>query len=128
MWYRFNLLAPAGYTAKFPSTGFSVGSTNHIFLFVYRYQWNNTPLLITDKTLPAPSGCQHCGAPRVFELQLMPPLVYLLRTSSGVDVEFGTVLVYTCSKSCWQVGSSAREEYVYVQYEPEDSQLVKWTS
>ena len=57
----------------------------------------------------------------------MPPLVYLLRTSSGVDVEFGTVLVYTCSKSCWHDKSSAREEYIYIQSQPEDLQLMKWS-
>lgn len=85
------------------------------------------PLLITDKTLPAPSACHYCGAPRVFELQLMPPLVYLLKASSGVDIEFGTVLVYTCSKSCWHDGSLACEEYICVQSEPEDTQLMKWS-
>lgn len=57
----------------------------------------------------------------------MPPLVYLLRASSGVDVEFGTVLVYTCSKSCWHDKSSACEEYIYVQSQPEDLHLMKWS-
>ena len=92
-----------------------------------RYQWNGTPLLVTDGMLPAPPACQHCGAARVFELQLMPPLVYLLKTSSDVAIEFGTVIVYTCSKSCWHVGSLAREEYLYIQSEPENSQMMKWS-
>ena len=97
-------------------------------IYMRRYQWNGTPLLITDQTLLAPLACQHCGAPRVFELQLMPPLVYLLKANSSVDVEFGTVLVYTCSKSCWHVGSVAREEYIYIQSEPEDARLTKLSS
>lgn len=120
-WYRFNLLAFAGLTVSLP-----VGLDQ--FSCLYRYQWNGTPLLITDKTSPTPSPCQHCGAPRVFELQLMPPLVYLLRSGSQVNVEFGTVLVYTCSRSCWRYGSSTLEEYIHVQSEPENSQLMKWSS
>ena len=93
-----------------------------------RYQWDGTPLLITDKVPSTPSACQHCGAPRVFELQLMPPLVYLLKASTGASVEFGTILVYTCSKSCWYAGSEAREEYVCLQSGAEDLQLMKWSN
>ena len=80
----------------------------------------------------------------------MPPLVYLLQKSvqertdhsvklnpssrlenqhtgreSGLilpPVEFGTVLVYSCCKSCWEDGGGAvfREECVFVQAEPDD--------
>ena len=131
VWYRFNLLASTGLYNLMCLPIFSVWFSmvaQITFSYLYRYQWDSTPLLIAGKRLPAPLACQYCGAPRVFELQLMPPLVYLLRTSSGVEVELGTVLVYTCSKSCWQVGSSACEEYIYVQSEPEDSQLAKWSS
>ena len=77
--------------------------------------------------------CKECGAPCVFELQLMPPLVYILeqygvkglQRANGQDllpsleraVEFGTVLVYSCSASCWedQASSVFREETVVVQ-------------
>ena len=91
-----------------------------------RYQWNGIPLLVTDSALPpSPPSCQHCGSPRVFELQFMAPLVYLLKLRSQVNIEFGTVIVYACSKSCWQDGSGFREEFIYLQPGPDDSQLTK---
>ena len=55
----------------------------------------------------------------------MAPLVYLLKIRSQTDIEFGTVIVYTCSKSCWQDGSGFREEFIYLQPGPEDSLLTK---
>ena len=70
----------------------------------------------------------------MYELQLMPPLVYILHQSlshthnSKVSklppedrvVEFGTVLVYSCSASCWSEGdlvnfAQFRQEIVVVQ-------------
>ncbi|XP_060933344.1 programmed cell death protein 2-like [Limanda limanda] len=70
------------------------------------------------------SACGSCGGPRAFELQLMPALVSLLqRTQGGVELEFGTVLVFTCVSSCWTPGSgSAVEEFCFVQTDP-DQQL-----
>lgn len=32
-------------------------------------------------------------------------------------VEFGTIIIFTCSKSCWQEGDAARNEHVIVQME-----------
>jgi len=91
-----------------------------------RYQWNGIPLIVTDSGMPpCPPSCQYCGSPKVFELQLMAPLVYLLKIRSRIDIEFGTVIVYTCSQSCWQDGSEFREEFIYLQPGPEDSQLTK---
>ena len=73
----------------------------------------------------------------MYELQLMPPLVYILHQSitqaqsmESKDsellllkekvVEFGTVLVYSCSASCWEEENTNnigqfREEVVVVQ-------------
>ncbi len=76
--------------------------------------------------------CEHCGAPRKFEFQIMPQLLYYLKVDSATnivapsnvetrakvaqnlsvplekamsnatdeDIEWGTLDVYTCSKSC----------------------------
>lgn len=57
--------------------------------------------------------CENCGAPRLFEIQIMPQILsYVLQglkaTVSatgpagveGVDLDFGTLAIYTCSKSC----------------------------
>ena len=73
----------------------------------------------------------------MYELQLMPPLVYVLHQSLEVQstglrdselalakervVEFGTVLIYSCSASCWEEENPSnniarfREEVVVVQ-------------
>ncbi|XP_065897913.1 programmed cell death protein 2-like [Dysidea avara] len=93
---------------------------------ILRYQWNGIPLLVTTDSAipPSPPSCQYCGSPRVFELQLMAPLVYLLKTRSQTDIEFGTVIVYTCFKSCWQ-DRNGFKEVIYLQSGPEDSQLTK---
>jgi hypothetical protein len=43
---------------------------------------------------PAPPACPACRAPRVFECQLMPPLLRLL------NVDALCLAVYCCSESC----------------------------
>lgn len=108
---------------------------------ILRYRRGGEPLFISE--LPAHlagavTPCSSCGGPRTLELQLMPALVSLLRrrTDDGgggggdggeqdVGLEFGTVLVYTCTKSCWTAGStSAVEEVCVVQADP-DQQLFR---
>ena len=42
-----------------------------------RYCWCGDPLLMTSCDLDPPC-CEHCGADRVFEFQIMPALVYQL--------------------------------------------------
>ncbi|KAM9496838.1 programmed cell death protein 2-like isoform 5-T5 [Clarias gariepinus] len=98
---------------------------------VLRYSWSGTPLFIMEP----PSNvnqmvppCAQCGSPRVFEFQLMPALVSLLRSarlSLELAVEFGTVMIYTCRDSCWTSGSSSPiEEFYIVQTDP-DQKLFK---
>ena len=96
---------------------------------ILRYSWNGKPLFISEP----PSNlsemvppCSSCGSPRTFEFQLMPALVSLLRvkdstTESAAVLEFGTVLVYTCRKSCWPSGSNntPREEFLFIQADPD---------
>ena len=103
---------------------------------VLRYSWGGEPLFISDppsnwaQMVPV---CDSCGTRRTFELQLMPALVSLLRpggptpdpdepTPDPAPLEFGTVMVYTCVGSCWTAGSSPREEFVFLQDDP-DQQL-----
>ena len=94
-------------------------------------------------------ACPICGAERVYECQLMPQMVYIFKnklcsSTSGPlskeipqlpldSVEFGTVLVYSCSQSCWdnnitpRLGTLTtstkldkfRQEYIIVQTETE---------
>ncbi|XP_070686319.1 programmed cell death protein 2-like isoform X2 [Pempheris klunzingeri] len=99
---------------------------------ILRYCHGGKPLFISE---PPPnmdrlvSACGACGGPRTFELQLMPALVSLLQRAGGggaeAELEFGTVLVYTCRNSCWTDGSgSAVEEFCFVQADP-DQQLFR---
>eukprot|EP00871_Galdieria_phlegrea_P005856 jgi/Galph1/758/GphlegSOOS_G5505.1 len=53
--------------------------------------------------------CSVCHGPRVFEFQVMPQLLYYLQASEQSksqiryqekSIDFGTIVVYTCQKSC----------------------------
>ena len=68
--------------------------------------------------------CERCGAPRKFEFQILPTIISQLGVDAESDyaLDFGSVAVYTCSKSCAPVpcdetnrrtGAYA-EEYVVV--------------
>jgi len=63
---------------------------------VVRYAYGAVPLWPADAGPPAAAACA-CGAPRDFELQLMPTLAYMLK-HDALDVH--TVLVYSCRASC----------------------------
>ncbi|XP_030907701.1 programmed cell death protein 2-like isoform X2 [Melopsittacus undulatus] len=93
-----------------------------------RYSWGGQPLFITcppdnfSKCIPA---CSNCGSNRIFEFQLMPALVSILQSDSGLSVEFGTALVYTCERSCWPTDHhTPLEEFIFVQEDP-DQRLFK---
>ena len=83
-----------------------------------RYGRGESPLLFKPLSKDvADKKCQHCSAPLVFELQLMPHLSQrlMMEDASHQSVELGTVLVLTCSRSCWT--GTLREEYLIVQSE-----------
>lgn len=66
--------------------------------------------------------CSHCGSDRQFELQLMPALISALTFPDSQDyaVEFGTILIFTCKRSCWDEDTSVpRIEHCIVQCEKE---------
>ncbi|XP_056356709.1 programmed cell death protein 2-like isoform X2 [Oenanthe melanoleuca] len=95
---------------------------------ILRYSWDGQPLFITcppanlEQGIPA---CSNCGSSRVFEFQLMPTLVSMLQSDSDVSVEFGTVIVYTCERSCWPSNhQTPLEEFIFVQEDP-DQRLFK---
>lgn len=98
---------------------------------ILRYCRDGNPLFVAkppSSMAQVVPPCSRCGGPRTFELQLMPALVSLLRRTEGsveVELEFGTVLVYTCMDSCWTSGSRTPvEEFCFVQTDP-DQQLFK---
>lgn len=57
-----------------------------------------------------------------FEMQILPTIIPKLRLqgveeNTGSRLEFGTVLVFTCSRSCWSTDSKIRDEEIIVQME-----------
>eukprot|EP00826_Nyctotherus_ovalis_P042839 TRINITY_DN446_c0_g1_i4.p2 TRINITY_DN446_c0_g1~~TRINITY_DN446_c0_g1_i4.p2 ORF type:complete len:226 (+),score=76.78 TRINITY_DN446_c0_g1_i4:342-1019(+) len=57
--------------------------------------------------------CRHCGGKMVFEFQVMPQLFNYF--PQLVRVDWGTVVVYTCEKSCVE-GGRYGDEFVFIQY------------
>jgi pre-rRNA-processing protein TSR4 len=104
---------------------------------VLRYEFKGEPLLYSGNddvasrfVVPhgkagAPRGiprCEHCGSQRVFELQLVPGLIYEVEKDEdlGLDegMEWGSIIVGTCVNNCGDAGEvSFREEWVGVQWE-----------
>ena len=98
----------------------------------------------TPESLPA---CPHCGSQRVFECQLMPNLINVLRSGRGDGqatltdeerraevlqvlkgqnapgrrgMEWGTCMIFSCERDCAVhevAGTTWREEYVLVQWD-----------
>uniref|UniRef100_T1DNI0 Programmed cell death protein 2-like protein n=1 Tax=Crotalus horridus TaxID=35024 RepID=T1DNI0_CROHD len=96
---------------------------------ILRYSWNGQPLFIAHPSADLQTRippCNNCKSKRIFEFQLMPALVNMLKTrENDTSIEFGTAVVYTCEKSCWIAGcSSPLEEFIFVQEDP-DQQLFK---
>uniref|UniRef100_A0A8C2X4C9 Programmed cell death 2-like n=1 Tax=Cyclopterus lumpus TaxID=8103 RepID=A0A8C2X4C9_CYCLU len=87
---------------------------------ILRYCRGGKPLFVSEPHGDAVAPpCGSCGGARTFELQLMPAL--------EAQLEFGTVLVYTCRSSCWKSGPGpgpAVEEFCSVQPDP-DQHLFK---
>ena len=73
-----------------------------------------------------PPPCDLCGEPRVLEFQVLPQLLHFLeveRQPGLADVDWGTIVVYTCRASCslqrQDEGEGGRklwaEEFAFVQ-------------
>ncbi|KAJ1860302.1 hypothetical protein LPJ73_001428 [Coemansia sp. RSA 2703] len=63
------------------------------------------PLFVSDAGRPAPGdvpACERCGAAREFELQVMPQMLnnLALDATDALSIDWGTLLVYTCARSC----------------------------
>ena len=104
---------------------------------VLRYEFKGEPLLYsgTDDVASrfivphgkagAPRGlprCESCGAQRVFEVQLVPGLIFELEKDEDLNLEegmeWGTIIVETCANNCGEAGAIGfKEEWVGVQWE-----------
>jgi hypothetical protein len=64
--------------------------------------------------------CRSCGAPRRFEFQILPTFFNSLALGLGLEwiaPDFGNVVVYTCTRSCWEKNDSFKTEFCL--YQPE---------
>ncbi len=106
-----------------------------------RYQRGGKPLFIAKdqvfKNLEKNPSCQHCKGPTLFELQLMPHLLSLFPLDRHVppieggkkftlfqSMEWGTVILYTCTSNCTQTPIRSDTvaymiESLHVQAEPD---------
>lgn len=72
---------------------------------------------------PGPSEvatkCQHCGGAMTFEMQITPQLILHLNVPGvqGTPLEFGNVVLFTCSASCWNEKDTVKQEAIVVQCE-----------
>lgn len=73
---------------------------------IIRYCFRGKPLW-ASKDGTDPGVCSHCGGPRVYEMQLMPPLLYYLQQAckdlpstsySPNDWEWLTLVVFSCAQ------------------------------
>ncbi len=58
--------------------------------------------------------CSNCGGPRIFELQLMPQLLYFLGVHNAPEsdsLDWATIAVYACASSCC-IATSGRKGYL----------------
>jgi pre-rRNA-processing protein TSR4 len=84
-----------------------------------RYDRNGEVLWVSDlnKQEEIPP-CTHCGSERCFEFQIMPQMLNFLnidhRDSSAID--WGTLVVFTCSNDCDAAQNSFSREHLYRQH------------
>ncbi|CAL6285385.1 unnamed protein product [Bathycoccus prasinos] len=77
--------------------------------------WPSKSLAPDDRNIP---DCPRCRGKRRFEFQILPTIVSFIVPKESVELndsslDFGSIAVYTCSKSCALEGEYA-EEYVLV--------------
>ena len=83
---------------------------------VLRYERRGRPLQCSAQPLQPPPACSKCGGQRTFEFSVMPQLLSELGLSDTCDnggLDWGSVHVYTCDRSCSLQGYVA--EHVAVQ-------------
>lgn len=87
----------------------------------YRYCRDNAASLLLNALGNNVGSCRYCGGERIFELQILPTIIRKLKLVPCIEkkfeIEFGTVLVFTCARSCWSAEDIYKEEHVIVQAE-----------
>ncbi|XP_044748306.1 programmed cell death protein 2 [Coccinella septempunctata] len=76
---------------------------------VLRYERGGVPLLISNEGIPDEiPNCEYCGAPRQFEFQIMPQMLWVIKEEA---VDWGTLICHTCTNSCTE-SVQYKKEYI----------------
>lgn len=84
---------------------------------VLRYGRGGSPLWVSGNNIPTDSDIPNCacGAKREFEFQVMPQLLNHLKVDHlGESLDWGTLVVYTCTQSC-DPGNAYILEFIWKQ-------------
>ncbi|XP_069787766.1 programmed cell death protein 2 [Narcine bancroftii] len=84
---------------------------------VLRYCRGGSPLWVSGVNIPTNSDIPNCscGARREFEFQVMPQLLNQLKVDRlGESMDWGTLIVYTCTQSC-DPGNAYILEFIWKQ-------------
>ena len=85
---------------------------------VVRYSRGGKPLWVSDKeaaeNIP---NCELCHGPRIFEFQIMPQLLASLKLDelNGDSVDWGTLAIFSCQKSCGSTFPAYKKEFLWRQ-------------
>jgi len=67
-----------------------------------------------SKLTEDPPLCSDCGSPRKFEMQILPQFFNHFKEIGDDKSDFGTIVVYTCERSCGESGNFV-EEFAFKQ-------------
>lgn len=88
---------------------------------ILRYSRDGPPPLLVAPFTERVRKCEYCDGEMIFEFQLLPTLIPKLRlvgeAKDSNRLEFGTVLIFSCRKSCWDTDAITRKELVFLQNE-----------
>jgi len=86
---------------------------------ILRYARHDAPLWpVSTSQCSAAPPCAVCAAPRSFEVQFLPTLLYMLGVGKEKDdMDWASIVVYTCSLDC-EVDDYV-EEFAWVQTYPD---------
>lgn len=87
----------------------------------YCFDSHSKPLFYSDYgqfEIKSPKACEHCGAPRYFEFQINVQLLSVVKPL--VELDWGIVAFYTCSKSCTVKDQKYVRELAEIQIAPEE--------
>ena len=89
---------------------------------IIRYHRKETPLWVSTEHLPNENdipNCENCGDKRVFEFQIMPQLLSVLKLDKSMkedSIDWGTLVIYTCEQSC--TAKPYQPEFIWKQSMP----------